>query len=236
MKTKHLTAAILALSLGTAQAAPFAITYTGTIGNNSTVPGFPDGTNFYLTLVVDNGSATVTNGLWEPQHLRCAIWRLPNLSGDAIIAHDLVASPPGPTTGQVQTDVNGDLSTVFTIASASAIAIAPPTAVRASGLPLGLHLDGWWVGSGNNVFRLEDAQGTGYSFGDASGGISNDYPDWSNPEPFAGNCLDAAGPALPPGAGGGNVASVPTLGHAALALLGALVGGLGLRAKRREES
>lgn len=40
----------------------------------------------------------------------------------------------------------------------------------------------------------------------------------------------------PPGQPGAHIAAVPTLGHAALALLGALVGGLGLRGQRRKQS
>ena len=38
------------------------------------------------------------------------------------------------------------------------------------------------------------------------------------------------------GGGSGGTVAVPTLGHAALGLLGALVGGMGLRAKRRTKS
>ena len=47
--------------------------------------------------------------------------------------------------------------------------------------------------------------------------------------------LDGGGGGGGGGAGPG-VTPVPTLGHAGLALLGALVGGLGLRAKRRKKS
>lgn len=53
-------------------------------------------------------------------------------------------------------------------------------------------------------------------------------------------CLAVGQTANPPGQNpnppGGNIAAVPTLGHAALALLGALVGGLGLRGQHRKQS
>lgn len=229
MKTKHIAAAILALAASAAQADPFAVTYQGTI-SNSTIPGIHNGQRYTLTLVMDHGNPVFDSADWEPQMLTCAIWRM-NDAGNVVAAHDLAASPPTAVQGTASAvGGNGALTQMFTdIRTTSAI---PAAALRTRGLPTGWVMDDWYAnGSVSDVFNMADPQPATQSFEDAAGGVEMIPAAWSNPVPFPGNCLDAANPPSP-----GSVASVPTLGHAALALLGALVGGVGLRTRRRDNS
>ncbi|WP_406622723.1 IPTL-CTERM sorting domain-containing protein [Acidovorax sp. SDU_ACID1] len=229
MKTKHIAAAVLALAMGAAQAAPFAITYQGTIAD-SDIPGVHNGQRYTLTLVMDNGGSDADNETWEPRDLTCAIWRV-NDAANVVVAHDLRAAPPAGSGGAVETNGSADLMEVFThLESGYGM---PGAALRTRGLPPGAPLSSWYANDSNRVFYVDGGQGNEFAFGDSTGGVPMNTQAWSEPAPFTGNCLDAAGPA---GAGGG-VAPVPTLGHAALALLGALVGGAGLRGGRhRNES
>jgi len=225
MKTKHtITAAVLALAAASAQAAPYAITHQGVIVSGpSLIPGLGTGQPYSLTLVMDNGSTDADEETWEPQHLTCAIWRMGN-APQIVAAHDMALSPPMTANGTVETNGSGDLTGVFSEVRSGAITAA---AIRTRGLPPGETLQDWIANTGNspvlytapNTLRLRVVEG----------GVQMDAAHWSSPVPFTGNCLDAAGPA----SAGGGIASVPTLGHAALALLSAFVGGLGLRMRRR---
>ncbi len=228
MKTQHIAAAILALAASAAQAAPFATTHQGTISIGvDPIPGLASGQPWSLTLVMDNGSTDADNGTWEPQHLTCAIWRMGN-APQIIVAQDMALAPAdaGLSSGALETNSTGDTVAMFTTIVSGGI---PAAATRTRGLPPGEALGSWHAATNNspmlytvpNNLRLR-----------GPGGVQMNPADWSQLQPFTGNCLDAAGPA----SAGGNVAAVPTLGHAALALLGALVGGLGLRAKRRDDS
>ena len=226
MKTKHtVTAAVLALAVASAQAAPFAITYQGTIAD-SDIPGIHDGQRYTLTLVMDNGGSDADNETWEPRDLTCAIWRV-NDAANVVVAHDLRAAPPAGSGGAVETNSSADLMEMFThVESGYGVSDA---ALRTRGLPPGTSLSSWYANEANRVLYVYDGQGDEFGFGDSTGGVSMSPQAWSQPAPFTGNCLDAAGPA----SAGSGIASVPTLGHAALALLSAFVGGLGLRMRRR---
>ena len=227
MKVQHIAAAALALSLGAAQAAPFATTYQGQIAA-STIPGIHNGQRYTLTLMMDHGNPVADSADWEPHMLTCAIWRM-NDAGNVVVAQDLLAAPPTTVQGgATAVGGNGALTQMFdAIESTNTLAAA----VRALGLPPGWVVDDWYAnGNTSDVFSATDPQANTQAFADAAGSVRMTPAYWSNPVPFAGNCLDAANL---PGAG---VASVPALGHAALALLGALVGGLGLRSQRRKDS
>ena len=227
MKTEHIiTAAVLALAAACAQAAPYAITHQGIInGGGSLIPGLASNQPYTLTLVVDNGGTGIDNETWGPQHLICAIWRMGN-APQIIVAHDMALSPAVTANGTVETNSSGDLFEVFSEVWSGTV---PAAAVRTRGLPPGETLQEWIAESGNspvlyttpNIYRLRVSNG--------GAGVRMDAAQWSSPVPFTGNCLDAAGPA----SAGSGIASVPTLGHAALALLSAFVGGLGLRMQRR---
>lgn len=74
---KHLAFLPLAYAAMAVQAAPFAITSTGTI-DRSTFANIRNGERYAVTLVYDNGSSTAANQTWQKTDLRCAIWRMNN--------------------------------------------------------------------------------------------------------------------------------------------------------------
>ncbi|BEP96916.1 hypothetical protein GmRootA79_53010 (plasmid) [Acidovorax sp. A79] len=75
---RHWLAAVLATAAAcAAQAAPFAITSTGTI-DQSTFAEIRDGERYAVTMVYDNGGNTAQSQTWRPADLRCVIWRMNN--------------------------------------------------------------------------------------------------------------------------------------------------------------
>jgi len=233
MKTKHVAAAVLALSLGTAQADPFAITYTGTIGW-SEFPTIHSGQRYTVTLVLDNDGNSTSNQAWYgPTDLSCVIWRM-NDAGNVVFAQSGgFLSAAADVAGRVRTNAVGQLDEMYDLVRHTGVDTLD-AALKAQAGVAGV-VDAWHIGGGHPEQLVAEA----LYFTDASGsGVPADHTRWTNPVPYASNCLDTtAVPIAPPPPGaGGNVAAVPTLGHAALALLGALVGGLGLRSQRRKDS
>ena len=222
MKTKHITAAILALAASAAQAAPFAITYQGTI-SNSTIPGIHNGQRYTLTLVMDHGNPVFDSASWEPQMLTCAIWRM-NDAGNAVFAQDLspLASPPTAATGAITTNGAGVLTGMFTGISSSPA--GPDFSSSGFTHPAPLH---WFANGSNSVLRDGAAI---RSFDDVAGGVQMNPASWLLAPYGGGPCAAPVAPGVPP-------TPVPTLGHAALALLALLVGltgGARRRAQRRQ--
>ena len=233
MKTKHIAAAVVALSLGTAQADPFAITYTGTIAN-STIPEVLNGQRYSVTLVLNNDGDSTSDAEWNTEEdVACVIWRM-NDVGNVVFAQTWAgAGAPNPIeiTGRAATNAAGQLTEVFSLVRHENVAAVLPA--NKAWANLADPVTNWYANSANSVFGTDSG-----NFHDPAGGVQMTPARWTNPVPYAGNCLDTtAVPIAPPPPGaGGNVAAVPTLGHAALALLGAFVGGLGLRGQRRKKS
>lgn len=214
---KHLLAALIACAAASAQAAPFATTYTGLLaadsGNfSSTRSGEP----YTVTLVFDNGSATASSQTWQPGHLTCILWHF-NAARDMVYAQNLAATPPTTGTGAVTTAANGALATLFTDLR---MVYAYPGSFTSTGFaPVLDDRVEWYVNGSNAVFYLEQTAGI-YGNG---GGVSVNPADWSSPAPFSGPCAANAPAAAP----------VPTLGHAGLALLAGLLGAARWRTQRR---
>ncbi len=82
--------ASLLVSAG-AIAAPFSITYSGTVDVGSTIPQVTSGQPYVVTLVFDNGGATAASQAWVAGDLQCAIWTM-NAVSNVAYAQDLVAS------------------------------------------------------------------------------------------------------------------------------------------------
>lgn len=219
-----LAAFVLSTAVATAGAAPYATTYTGTVFE-STFPEVRDGDLYSLTLVMDNGGATVGAQTWTPGDLQCAIWRLDS-GGTVVFRHSLRSFPLETLDGNVVTDAGGALTQMARALvsdglrtgqfSATGIAVVPPVT--------------WEADSTNHVFF--DRGGPGglpRSFGDAAGGVQMDPARWSAPRAVAGPCDDTpvvtAAPAAVPTAG------APALAVVALAL--AAVGALRLRRRSR---
>ena len=233
MKTKHITAAILALAASAAQADPFAITYTGTIAN-STIPEIHNGERYTVTLVLENDDDSTSNQEWHDASngdVACVIWRMNN-AGNVVFAQAWVGvAAPNPieVNGRTTTNAAGQLTEVFSEVRHQNVPVVPGSHKAQAGLAAPVNT--WFANGANGVFSTTSA-----SFDDPAGGVQMTPARWTNPVPFTGNCLDTTAvpipPITPPSPGSG-ATPVPTLGHAALALLGALVGGVGLRARRR---
>ena len=232
MKTKHITAAILALAASAAQADPFAITYTGTIAN-STIPEVHNGERYTVTLVLNDDGDSANSAEWQssPEEVPCVIWRMNN-AGNVVFAQaweGLAAPNPIDVMGRTATNAAGQLTEVFNGVRHENVPAVPGSHKAQAGLAAPVNT--WFANGANGVFSTTSA-----SFDDPAGGVQMTPARWTNPVPFTGNCLDTTAvpipPITPPSPGSG-ATPVPTLGHAALALLGALVGGVGLRARRR---
>ena len=231
MKTKHITAAILALAASAAQADPFAITYTGTIAN-STIPEVHNGERYTVTLVLNDDGSSTSNAEWnEVENVACVIWRMNN-AGNVVFAQAWVGvAAPNPieVNGRTTTNAAGQLTEVFSEVWHENVGAVPSSHKAQAGLAAPVNT--WYANDANGVLYTS----TG-NIQDPEVGVQMTPARWTNPVPFTGNCLDTTAvpipPITPPSPGSG-ATPVPTLGHAALALLGVLVGGAGLRTRRR---
>lgn len=219
---------LLLAGLTSAQAAPYATTYTGTI-SESGFAEINDGEPYSLTLVFDNGGSSALNQTWTSAHLTCAIWRM-NRAGNVAIAHNLVTAPPSIADGSIGTDGTGALATVFSRLTARAYSSIPGSAT-ATGISLGSFVR-WYANDANYVLYIRWDTDADASFGDASGGIPMAAAAWSPPQPFQGSCSTAAAP--PPVTP--TATPVPLLSAPGLAMLGLAAGGLGMRRLRRKET
>jgi hypothetical protein len=189
-----------------ATAAPFAITYSGTM-NASTIPGVNSGGAYTVTVVMDNGGATAASQAWVAGDLTCVLWRMNN-GGNVAFAQDLVASAGTMAiAGSATTDAGGALTANFTDIVSSAA--TNYTVAGAGFAPVDpVH---WFLNDANDVF-YDTAQTR--QFGDAAGGTLMAFGNWTNPQPFGGACDAAA--AL------GNL-PVPTLSQWGMIILSSLL-------------
>lgn len=218
--TRILIAMALAYAAATAAAAPYAVTYTGTIANSSFAQ-IVNGEHYRITFVFDNGGNTAVNQTWGAADLRCAIWRM-NDAGNAVFAQDLspLASPPTAATGSITTNGSGVLTGMFTGVSSSPA--GPDFSSSGFTHPVPLH----WFANGSNSVLRDGA--SAHAFDDAAGGVQMHPTNWLLHTP-SGPCAAAVAPGVPP-------TPVPTLGPVGLALLAGLVGlmdGARRRAQRR---
>ncbi|MEZ5608827.1 MAG: hypothetical protein R3E52_17380 [Burkholderiaceae bacterium] len=226
-----LAAALLAASA--AQAAPFAITYTGRISAPDPVYGeiFPElvvGEGYTLTLVFDNGSTTATHQTWTGAHLRCALFRM-NDARTAAFAHRLASDPLWVAQGSVATDASGALTAVFSDLSTEPLG-SNPAHYSTRGIAVDGYVD-WSANAQNSVF-YDTSWPRPRHLQDASGGVQMHPARWTAPLPFTGPCdADAVPPAGRPAA-----TPVPTLGLPTLALLGLGTAAFGARRLRRKNS
>lgn len=186
-----------------AVAAPYSISYTGTI-SNSDFPGIVDGQPFTVTVVVDNGGGTTGSQTWDGSHLRCVLWTM-NSAANVRYSQDLAATLGTlSVSGAIVTDGAGSLISNFS----ELYSENPPAGTySATGITLVRPIS-WFLNDANSVFFDSSRQ-----FADAAGGVQMADENWSDPQPFAGTCpVQAAVPA-----------PVPTLSEwAAIAMSGLL--------------
>lgn len=218
-----LAAALLGVA-STAQAAPFAITYTGTTAANPSLPGVQGGESFSVTFVMDNGGTATAGQRWLLSNLTCAIWRFGQGSQRTTFTHPLTGSAAQISygSGVAQANAAGTaLASMFDIGVYS----VPATDYTVSG-PIVLGEPVSWNVNGFTT-ALADAQG---SFDDVEGGVPIDPQLWSRPVPVVDRCDDTPMTVPPPG---GRAQPVPALSLPALALLSLGATGLGVRRLRR---
>lgn len=194
-------------------AAPYAITYSGTIADS----GFSeiiDGQSFSVTLVFDNGNASNLNQTWTGQHLQCALWVMNN-DESVTFTHNLSSESGLSVDGTTTTDGAGTLASVFDYV----IAAANPGNYSYSGFTPVAPID-WYLNEAPAIF-YDDSR----SFDDSLSGVPMETSDWNGPVPFNGDCPTFPAPAPEP---------IPTLSEWASIALAALLGigaALGLRRK-----
>ena len=209
---------LLAISFSThSVAAPFSITYTGTIGTENTTDLFPEvneGEGYSLTLIFDNGSSDALSQEWVEADLTCAIFII-NDAGDVQFSQDLTLDPVGSSGGSILTDGAGVLSGNF-----DHLVYGPVTATSymSTGIALTDPID-WYANDNNDVFFINDVDNT--AFGDAAGGILMAPANWTDPIPYSGTCGVTAPPPVepPPPA-----APIPATSQWALIMLSMLLG------------
>lgn len=200
----RLLAAALLLTGAGAMAAPYAITYHGTID----APGpdiaahAPAGAPFTLTLVFDNGNGTAASQSWDGSQLTCGFWRWRASPAGSTTTVARVLSGPGGVlaTGSAATNGAGALTAVFSAVSTGGPRPWAEFSVSAGSLPAGASI-GWDAdGLPLQVFGFMFGGGGG-SFYDGStgpgGGVQMAPGRWSAPLPFTGACDATAVPPAP---------------------------------------
>ena len=183
MSTRAIPAVLTSLLVSAgAIAAPYSITYSGTM-NASSLPGVNGGEAYTVRLVMDNGGASAANQTWVAGDLQCAFITMNN-ANDAAFAQDLLASAATMTiAGSATTNAAGALTANFT-----SVVSNVATNYTVVGLALVDPVD-WYFNSNNNVFH---DTGFARSFGDATGGTQMAIANWSNPQSFNRPCTAAA--------------------------------------------
>lgn len=233
----HVTPALLAAALlaaacvitVTAQAAPFAVTYSGTVGS-STLPGVQSGNPYSITFIMDNGSATAAGQRWGDASLTCAIWRIGSGNQRSVFTQPLIDPIRQLSTwaGGAVANADGSALTDMFIAGSNFIPVGDYTLTG----PLTLAPPVSWL-VGGAATAMEDSQHDFFNHGRPASEVI-DPLNWGRPVAVTGPCDDTPANAPPPPPGPHSATSVPALGLPALALLGAGAAGLGaLRLRRR---
>jgi hypothetical protein len=197
-------------------AAPFSITYTGTIGTEHTTDLFPEvneGEGYSLTLIFDNGSSDALSQEWVEADLTCATFVI-NDAGDVQFSQDLTLDPVGSSSGSILTDGAGVLSGNFSHLVYGSVTAASYTS---TGIALTDPIE-WYANDNNDVFFIDDVDNT--AFGDAAGGVLMAPANWSNPIPWEG---EACALVTPPTIDSTETAAIPALSSWALVLLSGLL-------------
>ncbi len=209
---------LLALFCGGAVAAPFSVSYVGTIDNRmDAFTNIVDGETYSVTLVMDNGGSSSQSQTWVASDLVSVKWEF-NDSRNVVFEQNIDPSYTDNYSiiGAATTDANGALTGFFTDVSNGG------TVFQAVGMPDLVSPAEWYINGQNGVF-FSDGFGGGGNFSpsvfDADGGVQMDIASWSNPVAVA-SAPSATAPSATP---------VPALPLFGLLTLGGLLGLFGLR-------
>jgi hypothetical protein len=190
-----LAAALLAACAATAQAAPFATTYHGTIGT-SEIPGINAGEPYSMTLIMDNQGNSASGQTWTVAHLTCALLRF-NTGATANVTADFTAISPMDR-GELRTNAAGGMTHMLL----SLHELFQPGQYSATGVGLVAQLSLDALAPPNSAVLVNG----GRRVHDAAGGVNMSPGGWSSPVAVAGACDDTPlappppRPGAPPGA------------------------------------
>ena len=238
-----LAASLSALALS-ATAAPVQITFSGTAVTPTGGSLMGTGGPYQIELIMDNGSATPNGQSWSPANLLCITWRI----GSGTFQQNLRLHPAQAKSGQVTTDANGALLSMFDTLAQN-FGVVPYTFTGApAGVTVPTDAPYWFIPHSNapgvqgapgydGVFYMMDAASNALGFNEAGNGGAiptgtAGAADWSAPQAVNPNGSCAGAPLLAPAA----VATpnaVPALDTPILALLGVLAAALGSTRLRR---
>lgn len=193
-----LTVAFLfTLISGGAVAAPFSVSYVGTIQDPAEGPddaflNVADGETYKVTLVMDNGGSSSQSQTWVASDLVSIKWEF-NDSRNVVFEQDIDTSySEYEVAGNATTDANGALTAFFSEVTSGG------TVFDAVGLPDLASPAEWYMNEANAVF-FSDAEGGTYSPSaeDAADGVQMGIANWSNPVAVASASPSVPVPTLP---------------------------------------
>ena len=207
---------------GGAVAAPFSVSYVGTMENPTTAgqffPNIVNGETYKVTLVMDNGGSSVQSQTWVASDLVSVKWEF-NDSRNVVFEQNIDTSDNNYyVEGNATTDANGALTAIFSDVNAGG------SVFDAVGLPDFASPAEWFLNERNHVFASDGPWPNRPRVQDAAGGVQMNIASWSNPVAVASEPAQAA-PSVP----------VPTLPSFLLVALGgllALFGIVGVRASK----
>ena len=172
---------LFTLISGGAVAAPFSVSYVGTIDDpkEDTFTNIVDGETYSVTLVMDNGGSSSQSQTWVASDLVSVKWEF-NDSRNVVFEQNIDPSYTDNYSiiGAATTDANGALTGFFTDVSNGG------TVFQAVGMPDLVSPAEWYMNEQNGVF-FSDGFGGGGNFSpsvyDADGGVQMDIASWSNP-------------------------------------------------------
>ena len=224
-----IAAFLLVFICGGASAAPFSVSYVGTMQNSAAAGAFfaniVNGETYIVTLVMDNGGNSSQSQTWVASDLVGIKWEV-NDSRNVVFEQDIDTSYTDNYSiiGTATTDANGALTVFFTDISNGGFVF------QAVGLPDLVSPAAWFLNGNNDVFYSDaDVMGGSYRpwVADAAGGAQMNTASWSSPVAVASAPAEPAqaAPSVP----------VPTLPSFLLVVLGgllALFGIVGVRASK----
>ena len=197
---------------GGAVAAPFSVSYVGTMENPTPAgqffPNIVNGETYKVTLVMDNGGSAVQSQTWVASDLVSVKWEF-NDSRNVVFEQNIDTSDNNYyVDGNATTDATGALTAFFSDVTGGG------SVFDEVGLPDFAPPAQWFLNEGNYVF-VSDAYGPFPDIprvNDAAGGVQMNIASWSNPVAVASE----------PAQGATSVA-VPTLPSFLLVALGGLL-------------
>ncbi len=202
-----------------ANAAPYAVTYTDTIGGGTNaITGINIGEQTNATLVFDNGNNSVANQTWSAADVQCVIFTFNNAK-DKFAAVNYAGAPfTSVTTGSFATNGAGQLQAGTFDWEDGTDPITNPFVTNIAGVT---SFEDWYLDAANRVVYL-NVGAIGYT------NVVNDtqVTNWTNPIPAPGLCASFFQPQS-------QNQVIPTLSQWGVIILSVLIGVAAVAGLRR---